>query len=793
MAENYTAEDIKVLKGLDAVRKRPGMYIGDTDDITGLHHMVYEVVDNAIDEALAGYADKVQVTIHLDNSVTVEDNGRGIPVDLHKEENRSAAEVIMTELHAGGKFDNNSYKVSGGLHGVGVSVVNFLSEWLELEIHRDGNVWRQRYERGLPTKPIVKGEKTTQRGTRVSFKADAEIFSVMEMNFDTLSQRLRELAFLNSGIQIEIRDERTDKHHEFMYEGGIVSFVRDLNKNKTPLHENPIFIRDEKDGEQVEVALQWNDGYSDNIYTFTNTIKNQDGGTHLVGFKGALTRTVNKYVVDILEKLKLSLEGDDVREGLTAIVSIKIRDPKFSSQTKDKLVSSHVKTWVEQVVNEKLAEYFEENPREAKRITEKIIDAARGREAARKARDLTRRKGALDSASLPGKLADCSERDPRFCEIYFVEGDSAGGSAKQGRDRRFQAILPLKGKILNVEKARLDKMLSSEEIRLMITALGTGIGADDFDVAKLRYHRIIIMTDADVDGSHIRTLILTFFFRHMVEVIRRGHLYIAQPPLFKVTQGKKDTYLKDESEKTRFLLSRIAEAVEITPQGGLGIRGEALVTMLQRMEDFRSHERKLMARGIPREALEILIHEHVVDRPTFADPAKVATVEQALIKAGFAGVHVIQDEASETPSIRFQMGSNGSGKKVVLNAELVGQYDFRQMVKAFEQLANFGLPPYTVKHGEDSTGYTNIDDLLEQIFKLAEKGLSIQRYKGLGEMNPEQLWETTMNPATRRLLQVTIEDAVGADEIFTILMGDQVEPRRQFIQDNALDVKNLDI
>jgi DNA gyrase subunit B len=793
MAENYTAEDIKVLKGLDAVRKRPGMYIGDTDDITGLHHMVYEVVDNAIDEALAGYADKVQVTIHLDNSVTVEDNGRGIPVDLHKEENRSAAEVIMTELHAGGKFDNNSYKVSGGLHGVGVSVVNFLSEWLELEIHRDGNVWRQRYERGLPKKPILKGEKTTQRGTRVTFKADAEIFSVMEMNFDTLSQRLRELAFLNSGIQIEIRDERTDKHHEFMYEGGIVSFVRDLNKNKTPLHENPIFIRDEKDGEQVEVALQWNDGYSDNIYTFTNTIKNQDGGTHLVGFKGALTRTVNKYVVDILEKLKLSLEGDDVREGLTAIVSIKIRDPKFSSQTKDKLVSSHVKTWVEQVVNEKLAEYFEENPREAKRITEKIIDAARGREAARKARDLTRRKGALDSASLPGKLADCSERDPRFCEIYFVEGDSAGGSAKQGRDRRFQAILPLKGKILNVEKARLDKMLSSEEIRLMITALGTGIGTDDFDVAKLRYHRIIIMTDADVDGSHIRTLILTFFFRHMVEVIRRGHLYIAQPPLFKVTQGKKDTYLKDESEKTRFLLSRIAEAVEITPQGGLGIRGEALVTMLQRMEDFRSHERKLMARGIPREALEILIHEHVVDRPTFADPAKVATVEQALVKAGFVGVQVIQDEASETPSIRFQMGSNGSGKKVILNAELVGQYDFRQMVKAFEQLANFGLPPYIVKHGEDSTGYTNIEDLLEQIFKLAEKGLSIQRYKGLGEMNPDQLWETTMNPATRRLLQVTIEDAVGADEIFTILMGDQVEPRRQFIQDNALDVKNLDI
>jgi DNA gyrase subunit B len=791
----YTAEDIKVLKGLDAVRKRPGMYIGDTDDISGLHHMVYEVVDNAIDEALAGYADRVQVTIHVDNSVTVEDNGRGIPVDIHKEEGRSAAEVIMTELHAGGKFDNNSYKVSGGLHGVGVSVVNFLSEWLELEIHRDGDVWRQRYERGLPVAQIEKGEKTNHRGTRVTFKADGEIFSVTEMNFDTLSQRLRELAFLNSGIQIEIRDERSEKHHEFRYEGGIVSFVKDLNKNKTPLHEEPIFIKDAKDGEQIEIALQWNDGYSDSIYTFTNTIKNIDGGTHLVGFKGALTRTVNKYVVDtgVLEKLKLSLEGDDVREGLTAIVSVKIRDPKFSSQTKDKLVSSHVKTWVEQIVNERLAEFLEENPREAKRITEKIIDAARGREAARKARDLTRRKGALDSASLPGKLADCSERDPRFCEIYFVEGDSAGGSAKQGRDRRFQAILPLKGKILNVEKARLDKMLSSEEIRLMITALGTGIGADDFDVAKLRYHKIIIMTDADVDGSHIRTLILTFFYRHMKEVIDRGHLYIAQPPLFKVTQGKKDTYLKDETEKSRFLMSRVAESVEVTPEGGLPLKGEALINMFQRMEEFRNHARKISARGIPREAIDILVRAQFTDRTALTDAGKLAAVEGALAKAGFTDVHVVHDEITEATVLHFSAGANGNGKRFAVNHDLLGQYEFRQLVKSFDSLSAFGLPPYTVKHGEETAVYTGIDELLEHIYKVAEKGLSIQRYKGLGEMNPEQLWDTTMNPETRRLLQVTIQDAVGADEIFTILMGDQVEPRRLFIQDNALDVKNLDI
>ena len=791
----YTAEDIKVLKGLDAVRKRPGMYIGDTDDVSGLHHMVYEVVDNAIDEALAGYADRVTVTVHQDNSVTVEDNGRGIPVDLHKEENRSAAEVIMTELHAGGKFDNNSYKVSGGLHGVGVSVVNFLSEWLELEIHRDGNVWRQRYEGGVPVAAIEKGEKTTRRGTRVSFKSDPKIFSITEMNFDTLAQRLRELAFLNSGVHIEIRDDRTEKHHEFRYEGGIVSFVKDLNKNKTPLHDDPIFIRDEADGEAVEIALQWNEGYSENLYCFTNTIKNLDGGTHLVGFKAALTRTMNKYIEEsgILQKLKLSLEGDDIREGLAAVISVKVRDPKFSSQTKDKLVSSHVKTWVEQVVGARLGEFLEENPREVRKIVDKVIEAARAREAARKARDLTRRKGALDSASLPGKLADCQERDPRFCEIYFVEGDSAGGSAKQGRDRRFQAVLPLKGKILNVERARLDKMLSSEEIRLMITALGTGIGAGDFDVAKLRYHKIIIMTDADVDGSHIRTLILTFFFRYMREVIDRGHLFIAQPPLFKASQGKKDTYLKDETEKSRFLLNRIASNVRVTPQAGGSIAGETLVTMLQRMEEYRSHARKLQSRGMPGEALDVLFAEGFSDRTALGDPDKVDSLTRALTAHGFDHVRPMTDEETETPIVQFSVGGNGTGRRITINNELLTQYEFRQMAKAYEALSSFGLPPYTLEQEDESTKFVRVDDLISEIYRRAEKGLTIQRYKGLGEMNPEQLWDTTMNPETRRLLQVTIEDAVGAEELFTILMGDQVEPRRVFIQDNALEVKNLDI
>ncbi|MBV8543981.1 MAG: DNA gyrase subunit B, partial [Acidobacteria bacterium] len=581
----------------------------------------------------------------------------------------------------------------------------------------------------------------------------------------------------------------------FCYQGGIVSFVKDLNKNKVPLHDEPIFIRDEKDGEAVEIALQWNEGYTENLYCFTNTIKNLDGGTHLVGFKAALTRTMNKYIEasGVLQKLKLSLEGDDIREGLSAVISVKIRDPKFSSQTKDKLVSSHVKTWVEQVVGERLGEFLEENPKEVKRIVDKVIEAARAREAARKARDLTRRKGALDSASLPGKLADCQERDPRFCEIYFVEGDSAGGSAKQGRDRRYQAILPLKGKILNVERARLDKMLSSEEIRLMITALGTGIGAGDFDIAKLRYHKIIIMTDADVDGSHIRTLILTFFFRYMREIIDRGFLFIAQPPLFKVTQSKKDMYVKDEGELSRFLLTRVSENVEITPQAGLSLKGEALVNMLQRMEEYLLHARKLQSRGIPREALDVLFGEGFLDRSAMGDPDKLDALVKALTAQGFEHARLMTDEETETPTVHFSAGGNGTGKKVIINSEVLSTYEYRQMAKSYEQLSAFGLPPYTLKHNDNSDVVVTVDDLIERIYDLAKKGLAISRYKGLGEMNPEQLWETTMDPERRRLLQVKIEDGVGAEELFTVLMGDQVEPRRVFIQDNALEVKNLDI
>jgi DNA gyrase subunit B len=840
--DTYTAENIRVLKGLEAVRTRPGMYIGDTDDASGLHHMVFEVVDNSVDEALAGYCSAIDVVIHTDNSVTVADDGRGIPVDLHKEEGRSAAEVIMTELHSGGKFDKNSYKVSGGLHGVGVSVVNALSETLELEIRRDGRVWYQVYHRGEPEAPIAAIGTSDKTGTKVRFWPDPVIFAVLEFSFDTLAQRLREQSFLNRGILIRLRDERTDRSTEFCYAGGIASFVEHLNRNKTPLHPVPIYLSDNRvDGngpenpETVEVALQWNQGYQELIYSFANTINNRDGGTHLAGFKSALTRTVNAYAAasGLSKNLKENLTGEDVREGLTAVVSVKIRDPKFSSQTKDKLVSSEIKGWVEQVVADRLGSYLEENPREARRIVEKCVEAAHAREAARKARELTRRKGALDASNLPGKLADCSERDPKLAEIFLVEGDSAGGSAKQGRDRRFQAILPLKGKILNVEKARFDKMLSSDEIKTLIIALGTGIGKDDFEVEKLRYHKLIIMCDADVDGSHIRTLILTFFYRQMQEVIRRGHLYIAQPPLYKVSHGKSETYLKDDREYQAFLVSRIQEAWEIEVEGPDGdnghgprnrLAGARLAHFLEKVASFRDTSNRLASRGYPIAALKIALLGGIRDKASLGDPEKVREVGLRLEAAGFHDVEVGQDEEHGTGRIRFFFRRDGVEREVRVDWGLVTSAEYRALANnvqgleaiaaaafALSRTAGAGPKPPRAEESPASAAAgapaasgappaalaalrkDSLDGALEMLYDNAKKGLSIQRYKGLGEMNPDQLWETTMDPTRRRLLQVRIEDDVEADSIFTVLMGDEVDPRREFIQTNALDVRNLDV
>ncbi len=809
----YTAENIKVLKGLEAVRTRPGMYIGDTDDASGLHHMVFEVVDNSIDEAQAGYCSVIDVVVHTDNSVTIEDDGRGIPVDLHKEEGRSAAEVIMTELHSGGKFDKNSYKVSGGLHGVGVSVVNALSETLELEIKRDGQVWYQVYHKGLPEESIKAIGKSDKTGTKVRFWPDPEIFAILEFQYDTLAQRLREQSFLNRGVHIRLRDERTDKEVEFAYAGGISSFVEHLNRNKQPLHAPPIYLMDTRDdgtgAEMVEVALQWNDGYQELIYSFTNTINNRDGGTHLQGFKSALTRAVNSYATasTLAKSLKESLTGEDIREGLTAVVSVRIKDPKFSSQTKDKLVSSDIKGWVEQVVGERLAQFLEENPKEAKRIVEKCVEAAHAREAARKARDLTRRKGALDSSNLPGKLADCSERNPEAAELFLVEGDSAGGSAKQGRDRRFQAILPLKGKILNVEKARFDKMLSSDEIKVMITALGTGIGKDDFDVAKLRYHKLIIMCDADVDGSHIRTLILTFFYRQMAEIINRGYLYIAQPPLYKVSHGKSETYLKDDREYQAYLVERIKDAWELEighgANGGDGangangntgrLTGVRLAAFLEKVDAFRQNMDRLVSRGFPAEALRVALRHEIRDKFSLTDAAKLQQVAEIIEASGFRNVEVGQDEEHSTGFIRFWSRRDGVDREGRIDWNLVTSAEYRGMVTNTMGLEALNATSFSLIKGEDVSVFPSVEEALEKMYAGAKKGLSIQRYKGLGEMNPTQLWETTMDPAKRRLLRVRVEDDVEADAVFTVLMGDEVEPRRAFIQDNALEVRNLDV
>ncbi|MDX1999884.1 MAG: DNA topoisomerase (ATP-hydrolyzing) subunit B [Thermoanaerobaculia bacterium] len=800
---SYTADNIQVLKGLEAVRKRPGMYIGDTDDASGLHHMVFEVVDNSIDEAQAGHCSRIDVTISTDDSVTVEDDGRGIPVDLHKEEGRSAAEVIMTELHSGGKFDKNSYKVSGGLHGVGVSVVNALSKTLELEIRRDGHVWFQTYHQGVPEGPIQPIGKSDKTGTKVRFWPDPEIFAITEFQFENLAQRLREQSFLNKGVHIRLTDERVDKTVDFQFSGGISSFVEYLSRNKTSLHPQPVYLEETRDDgtgpETIEVALQWNDGYQEAIFCFTNTISNRDGGTHLQGFKAALTRTINAYATatGLSKALKENLTGEDVREGLTAVVSVRIKDPKFSSQTKDKLVSSDVKGWIEQVVNDRLAQFLEENPKEARRIVDKCVEAAHAREAARKARDLTRRKGALDASNLPGKLADCQERNPAGAELFLVEGDSAGGSAKQGRDRRFQAVLPLKGKILNVEKARFDKMLSSDEIRTMIIALGTGIGREDFDVARLRYHKLIIMCDADVDGSHIRTLILTFFFRQMSEIIRRGHLYIAQPPLYKVSHGKSETYLKDDREYHAYLVERIKDSWELemagNGDGGTRLSGARLTHFLEKVELFTKNLERLVSRGYPAAALKLALLHGVKDKNSLTEPERIASVAGALEEAGFKDVAVAQDEEHSTHTVRFYARRDGVEREVRLDWALLTSAEYRALATNAAGLEAIAATGFTLVKGEQVLRQDTLEAALETLYEGAKKGLSIQRYKGLGEMNPEQLWQTTMDPTKRRLLRVQIEDEVEADGIFTVLMGDEVEPRREFIQANALEVKNLDV
>jgi DNA gyrase subunit B len=782
------------------------MYIGDTDDISGLHHMVFELVDNSIDEAQVGYADHVAVTIHADNSVTVEDNGRGIPVGMHKEHKRETLEIIMTDLHSGGKFDDNSYKVSGGLHGVGVSVVNALSKRLDVEVRRDGKVWQQSYETGRPTAPIKNVGTSKKTGTKVTFWPDPKIFSVTEFHFDSLSQRLRELSFLNPGVRISIVDERTEKKHDFAYEGGIRSFVEHLNKAKQPIHDKVIFFQEIKGGtgdpkrdadkERVEVALQWNEGYAETLFTFTNTINNRDGGTHLEGFKTALTRAIQKYAEanGLTKGLKeTTLSGDDCREGLTAVVSVKVKDPKFSSQTKDKLVSSEVKTWVQQVVYDKLGSYLEETPRVGKRIVEKIVESARAREAARKARELVRRKGALDSGALPGKLADCQEKDPAFSELFIVEGDSAGGSAKMGRDRRSQAILPLRGKILNVEKARLDKMLASAEIRTLITALGAGISTD-FDAAKVRYHKIVIMTDADVDGSHIRTLLLTFFFRHMAALIDKGFLYIAQPPLYKVTENKKETYLKDEKEMSKFLLGRLGEDRTLSSEmSGTMVSGAKLAALLEKMEEYRTLVGKLSQRGVPEGLLRALLDRGMASKAEFSEKKKVDDLTKAVRAFGVEKAEVVADEEHSGWALEITRKVNGVPRSARIDAEFVTAFEFKRIKETAKAIGGFLDGPYVVSRNGETAKHETLSAVVDAVYESAKKGLVINRYKGLGEMNPEQLWDTTMNPETRRLLQVAVEDAVEANEVFSILMGDAVEPRREFIEENALNVRNLDI